>query len=51
LLSMGIFLNCAFTVLNIVAKLALVVLMFRSLGHLPVGAFVGTWAEEIFHIS
>jgi hypothetical protein len=51
MLRMGMLLNCVFTVAYLVAKLGLVVLMFRSLGHLPVGAFVGTWVERIPHLS
>jgi hypothetical protein len=51
LLSMGMVFNCVFTVAYLLAKLGLVVLMFRSLGHLPVGAFVGTWVGEIPHLS
>jgi hypothetical protein len=51
LLGMGILFNCGFTVAYLLAKLGLVVLMFRSLGHLPAGAFVGTWVEGIPHLS
>jgi hypothetical protein len=47
----GVVVNCGFTVVYMIAKLGLVVLMFRSLGHLPVGAFVGTWMEDIPHLS
>jgi hypothetical protein len=51
LLRMGMVFNCVLTVLYLLAKLGLVVLMVRSLGHLPVGAFVGTWVEGIPHLS
>ena len=51
LLGMGMLFNCGFTVLYVLAKLGLVVLMFRSLGHLPAGTFVGTWVEGIPYFS
>jgi hypothetical protein len=48
---MAMVVNCGFTVVYMFAKLGLGVLMFRSLGHLPVEAFIETWMEDIPRLS